>query len=230
MFWNNVKIALRNLRKNKLFAFINIAGLALGMTLYVLGGLIAKYESTHDTFFANSDRTYTLGSHAAPELNVGIDKLNTVFSAVGPIVEAELSDVEAVARTLRYEYLVTMGDNSYYQTILFSDPALLKIFDFDYIDGSGDALDDPSGLIITETAAIRYFGESNVVGEVITRDNEDDFDVSAVIEDIPQNSHFNSSLVQEEKLEVFASVKALGPMRDFDEAGGWNNLSRGNMT
>lgn len=230
MFWSNVKIALRNLRKNKLFAFINIAGLALGMTLYVLGGLIAKYENTHDSFFANSDRTYTLGSHAAPELNVGIDKLNTVFSAVGPIVEAELSDVEAVARTLRYEYLVTMGDNSYYQTILFSDPELLKIFDFDYIDGSGDALDDPSGLVITETAAIKYFGESNVVGEVITLDNEYDFYVSAVIEDIPQNSHFNSSMVQEAKLEVFASVKALGPMRDFDETGGWNNLSMGNMT
>ena len=230
MFLSNVKIALRNLRKNKLFAFINIAGLALGMTLYVLGGLIAKYESTHDAFFANSDRTYTLGSHAAPELNVGIDKVNTVFSAVGPIVEAELSDVEAVARTLRYEYLVTMGDNSYYETILFSDPALLKIFDFDYIDGSGDALDGPSGLVITEAAAIKYFGESNVVGEVITLDNEYDFYVSAVIEDIPQNSHFNSSMVQEAKLEIFASVKALGPMRDFDEAGGWNNLSMGNMT
>jgi putative ABC transport system permease protein len=49
MFWNNLKIALRTLRKNKLFAFINIAGLALGMTIYVLGGLIVEYEGTHDT-------------------------------------------------------------------------------------------------------------------------------------------------------------------------------------
>jgi putative ABC transport system permease protein len=230
MFWNNVKIALRNLRKNKLFAFINIAGLALGMTIYVLGGLIAKYEGTHDTFFANSDRTYTIGSHAAPELNVGVDKLATVFSAIGPIIETELSDVEAVARTLRYEYLVTMGDDSYYQTILFCDAELLEIFDFNYIDGRADALDMPSGIVITETAAIKYFGETNVVGEVITLDNEYDYFVAAVIEDIPQNSHFNSSLVQEEKLEIFASVKALGPMRDFDEAGEFHNLSMGNMT
>ena len=70
MFWNNVTIALRNLRKHKLFAFINIVGLALGMTIYVLGGLIAKYESTHDTFFANADRIYSIGSYAAPGLNV----------------------------------------------------------------------------------------------------------------------------------------------------------------
>jgi len=230
MFWNNVKIALRNLRKNKLFAVINIVGLALGMTIYVLGGLIGKYESTHDAFFANSDRTYTVGAYASPTLNVGIDQMNAVFSAVGPIIEAELSDVEAVARTLRAEYLVTMGDNSYYQTILFTDPAILEIFDFNYVDGGDDALANPSGIVITETAAIKYFGETNVVGEVITLDNAYDFYVSAVIEDVPQNSHFNSSMVQEGQLEILATVKALGPMRDFDEAGEWDNWSLGNMT
>ena len=194
MFWNNLKIALRNLRKNKLFATINISGLALGMTIYVLGGLIAEYEGSHDAFFENSDRIYTVGSFAAPELNVGIDSLNATFSAVGPIIEAELSDVEAVARTLRYEYLVTMGENSYYETILFSDAALLDIFDFNYIDGSADALNNPSGVVITETAAIKYFGETKVVGEVITLDNQYDYYVAAVIEDIPSNSHFRSSL------------------------------------
>ena len=111
MFWNNVKIAIRNLRKNKLFAAINIAGLALGMTIYVLGGLIAEYESSHDVFFENIDRTYTIGSFASPDLNVGIDQINATFSAVGPIIEAELSEVEAVARTLRYEYLVSMRED-----------------------------------------------------------------------------------------------------------------------
>jgi len=230
MFWSNVKIALRNLRKNKLFAVINIVGLALGMTIYVLGGLIGKYESTHDAFFANSDRTYTVGAYAAPALNVGIDQMNATFSAVGPIIETELSDVEAVARTLRYEYLVTMGENSYYQTILFADPAILDIFDFNYVDGGADALDSPSGIVITESSAIKYFGETDVVGEVITLDNAYDFYVSAVIEDVPQNSHFNSSMVQEGQLEIIAAVKALGAMRDFDEAGEWDNWSLGNMT
>lgn len=230
MFWNNVKIALRNLRKNKLFAVINIAGLTLGMSIYVLGGLITKYEATHDAFFINSDRTYTIGAHVAPGMNVGVDQLNVVFSAVGPILEAELPDIDAVARTLRREYLVSVGDNSYYETLFFSDPELLDIFDFKYIDGSDDALDDPTGVLISEATAIKYFGEANVVGEVITLDNEFDFYVAAVIEDVPQNSHFNSSMIQEGTLEVVASIKALGPMRDFDEAGDWSDLSMGNMT
>ena len=197
MFWNNVKIALRNLRKNKLFAFINIAGLALGMAIYVFGGLIGKYESTHDTFFKNSERTYTIGSYASPQMNVGIDQINATYSAIGPIIEAQLADVDRVARTTRWQYLVSMGDDSFYQSIIFADAAFLDIFDFTYIDGDSRALQSPTGVVITESAATKYFGRTDVVGEVITLDNKYDFFVAAVIEDLPQNSHFNSSLVQD---------------------------------
>ena len=148
MFWNHVKVALRNLRKNKLFAIINIVGLAIGLTIYVFGGLLVKYESTHDMFFENASRIYTVGATAAPELNVGVDRFNSTFSAVGPIVETELGeDVEAVARTIRSEYLLSIGRESFYEDILFADPTLLDIFDFDYLHGDASALRDPRGLV-----------------------------------------------------------------------------------
>ena len=86
MFWNNVKIALRNLKKNKVFAAINIIGLSIGLTVYVLGGLLTEYEETHDLFFENAARTYTIGSRAAPGLDVGVDDFDSTFSAVGPII------------------------------------------------------------------------------------------------------------------------------------------------
>jgi len=108
MLWNNIIVALRNLRKNKAFAAINISGLALGLTIYVFGGLLVEYENTHDQSFANVDRIYTIGATAAPELNVGVDKFNSTFMAVGPIIKTELQDVEAVARTRNQEYLLTM--------------------------------------------------------------------------------------------------------------------------
>ena len=66
MLWNNIIIALRNLRKNKSFAAINISGLAIGLTIYVFGGLLVEYANTHDQSFANVDRIYTIGSTAAP--------------------------------------------------------------------------------------------------------------------------------------------------------------------
>ena len=145
MFWNNVKIALRSLRKNKVFAAINIFGLAIGMTIYVFGGLLVKYESTHDAFFANADRVYTIGSVATPELNVGFDRFTATWTAVGPIIDAEIDDVEAVARTIATEYLLTIGDDRFYQMLRAADPSLLEIFDLDYLDGDASALEDPSG-------------------------------------------------------------------------------------
>jgi len=230
MFWNNVKIAIRNLRKNKLFAIINIAGLALGMTIYVFGMLLVGYEQTHDAFFENSDRTYIVGAYAAPELDIGVKGMNSTVSAVGPIIEAELSDVEAVARTIRYEYLVTMGSDSFYQQTWFADAQLLQIFDFNYIHGDATALDDPTGMLITQAAATKYFASTDVIGETITLDNQFDFHITAVIEDIPQNSHFNSLPVMETDMDVITSIKALKRLRDFDEAGEWDNWSMGNMT
>ncbi len=230
MLWNNIKISLRNLRKNKGFATINIAGLAIGMTIYVFGGLLVEYEDTHDAFFENSDRTYTVGSYFAPEMNIGIDQLNTAWSAIGPIIESELSDVEAVARTVGFEYLISMDEDSYYQMIRFTDPALLQIFDLKYIHGDSNALNDPSGVIISETVAIKYFGDTDVLGKVVTLDNEFDFRIAAVFEDIPQNSHFNSMPIMETPFDLLAPIASLSRMRDFDEAGEWDNISMGNMT
>jgi len=230
MFWNNVKIALRNLKKNKGFAAINITGLAIGLTIYVFGSLLVDYERTHDAFFDKYDRIFSIGATAAPDLNVGFEKFNAVQSAVGPILEAELTDIEAIARTIEIEFLVEMGADSFYQGIRFTDPALLEIFDFEYIQGDASALEDASSLVISESAAIKYFGTTDAVGKVVTLDNEFDFSVSAVIRDVPRNSQFNSQLVVDSKLDVLAPMQALTRTRELDIAGNWTNLSLGNMT
>ena len=207
MFWNNVKVALRNLRKKKLFATINIFGLAIGLTIYVFGGLVVNYERTHDMFFENAERIYTIGSTAAPEMNVGIDNFNSTFAAVGPIIEAELQDVEAVARTIGNEFLLSVGAESFYEQLQFADPELLDIFDFEYLHGDNSALLDPSGLLITESTAIKYFGRSDVLGEVFTFDNEFDFHVTAVIEDVPLNSHLAGSVIVDNGLTVLVPIR-----------------------
>ncbi|MGB5630295.1 MAG: hypothetical protein WBM57_13055, partial [Woeseiaceae bacterium] len=230
MFWNNVKIALRNLRKNKVFALVNILGLALGLTIYVFGGLLVKYESTHDMFFRNSANIYTIGSIAAPDLDVGVDKFNATFSAVGPLIKAELQDVELVARTVTSEYLLSVGDKSFYEGLHFADATFLDIFDFNYIYGDSTALQDPSGLLLTESSAIKYFGRTDVLGETITFDNEYDFHVTAVIKDVPFNSHFTSSVIMDNGFNFVVPIDGLNRMRDWDLAGNWRNLSIGDMT
>ena len=231
MLWNHIIVALRNLRKNKAFAAINISGLAIGLTIYVFGGLLVEYENTHDRSFANVDRIYTIGGTAAPELNVGFNKFNAVFMAVAPLIKAELTDIDAVARTRNDEYLLTMGPESFYQGLRFADPEFLEIFDFKYLHGDSSALDNPTGLLITETIAIKYFGKTDVVGEVVTFDNEFDFSITAVVEDPPLNSHFNSLIVTDQGFGVVAPFRALNTLRDYDaDVGDWNNLSIGDLT
>ena len=230
MLWNNIKIALRNLRKYKGYAAINIVGLALGLTIYVFGGLIYDYEKSHDMFYENSPRIYSIGSTASPEAKLPFTEFDAVYSTVGPMIEAEITDVEAVGRTISREFLLTMGSESFYEGMLFADPTLTRIFDFNYIHGDETALEDPSGILITEDVAIKYFGRTDVMGEVVTFDNEYDFRVAAVIENLPRNTHFNSSLVQNQQMGIVAPLLALNRMRDWDMAGNWNNLSLGNMT
>jgi len=230
MFWNNIKIALRNLRKNKVFALVNILGLALGLTIYVFGGLLVKYEQTHDMFFENASRTYTIGSTVAPGMNVGVDHLNATFTAIGPIIESELQDVQAVARTVGSEYLLSVDDKSFYEGVNFADAAFLDIFDFEYIHGNSAALQDPSGLVISESAAIKYFGRTDVLGEIITFDNEFDFHVTAIMEDVPLNSHLRSSIIVDGDFGFLLPITGLNRMRDWDLAGNWSNLSISNMT
>ena len=230
MFWNNVKVAIRNLRKNKLYATINIFGLAMGMTIFVFAGLVANYERTHDTFFEKSSRTYTIGGFTAPGADFGIDRVNSAWTTIAPIVEAELADVERTARSIINEYLVSIDADGFYQQIRFVDPAFLEIFDLDYIAGDPSVLDDPSAILLTENAAIRYFGRTDVLGEVMTLDNEFDFFVGAVVEDVPLNSHLNSMMIMEAPFEIVMPIKALSKMTGFAEAGDWYNLGMQNMS
>jgi putative ABC transport system permease protein len=230
MFWNNVKVAIRNLRKNKSYATINIAGLAMGMTIFVFASLVANYERTHDAFFEKSSRTYTIGAIVAPGADFGVDRVNSAWTTIAPIVKAELADVEHTARAMITEYLVSVDADGFYQQIRFVDPAFLEIFDFNYIDGDSTVLDDPSAILLTENAAIRYFGRTDVVGEVMSLDNEFDFFVGAVVEDVPLNSHLNSMMIMEAPFEMVLPIKALTKMTDFDEAGNWYNLGVQNMS
>ena len=230
MFWNNVKIALRNLKKHKLFALINVIGLAIGMAIYVFGTVLADYERSHDLFFENASRTYTVGSAINPEAGLGIRELDSAHTALGPIIDAEVADVELVARSLRREFLVTIGADSFYQRIRFVDPAFTRIFDLSYKVGESEAIDDPSAVVISETLARKYFGDEDPIGKVITLDNDFDFHVAAVVEDVPLNSHFNSALIETATLDMFISFNALSRLRDYDPAGEWQNISMFDLT
>ncbi|MCB2091262.1 MAG: ABC transporter permease [Alphaproteobacteria bacterium] len=230
MFSNYVKIAIRSILKNKLYAIINVLGLSVGLAIYLFGGLLSDYEYSHDSFFKNFDRIYTLRGNVSPQANIGVSQIDTVQSAVGPFIKSDIPDVDAVARTILREFLITVGEDNYYQSVRFTDPELLKIFDFDFIHGDETALDGSNGIIISETLAQKYFGNENPVGQSITLDHENDLTVMAVIRDIPKNSHFNSQILMSTPLGILIPMRAMERITEFQPDTNWGNTSSGNMT
>ena len=232
MYANYVKLALRNMAKNRLYAFINVVGLAIGLAVFLFGVVLATYERDHDSMFSKRDSIYTAGSVFADGADIGVLETDSIYTAMGPLMEAELGELNAVARTVTREYLVTVGDSndSYYHTVTFADPAFTEIFDFDYLHGDGSAIADPSGIILSESTAQKYFGRTDVVGEVLTLDHEHDFIVKAVIVDIPADSHFNSSLIQQRDERAFANLGTLDRITEFGFDEDWGNLSMGDLT
>ncbi len=230
MFNNYIKIAIRSIAKNKLYATINILGLSMGLAIYLFGGLLADYEYSHDAFFENSNRIYTIRGKVNSDANVGVGQIDGVQSAVGPLIKAELNEVEYVARTKIREFLISVGEDNYYQNLRFADPEIMEIFNFEFVYGDKSALQSSTGIVITETIAKKYFGDENPIGKTITLDHEHDLTVAAQIRDLPANSHFNSQIILSRPLDILVPMNAMERITDFVPDTNWGNTSMGDLT
>ena len=227
MFKSYLIMALRSIAKNKLYAFVNILGLAIGLTVFLFAGMLANYEQEHGTMFANHERTYIIGSTLAPNANLSVNALDNTYPAVGPLVEHNVPNVEQVARTIYRTYLLSHEDKHFHQRITFTDQAFTRIFDLEYLAGSKHALDDPNGLILTRSIANKMFGTTEgLIGKEVSINHNYSVYVSAVVEDLPKNSHFVSSLLSD-PAEIFISLVALNRFDGWDLAGNWSNISTG---
>ncbi|MBL4681739.1 MAG: ABC transporter permease [Pseudomonadales bacterium] len=230
MLNNYILIAWRQLFKNKLYTTINMLGLVTGLTVYLFGTLLVDYEENHDAFYKNFERIFTVGTVFSPTANIGVSQDPSIYSGFTPFIKAEVEEIESIARTIHRKFLLTVGDDNYYQDIRFADPALLTIFDLDYIEGNSDALKEPEGVLLSENTARKLFGSTSVIGELITLDHKTTLHVTAVFKNLPRNTHFNSALIGGLEFEVVAPLTALNKAADWDLAGNFNNLSSGNYT
>jgi putative ABC transport system permease protein len=226
MFKNYLKIALRALTVNRLYAVINIFGLAIGLTIFLFGGMIADYENSHDAVWEDKERIYYVGSLLSPQANIGVKQIDTTYSALGPLFKEGIPEVEYMARTIRRTYLASAGDKQFNETVWFTDADLFRIFSFTYLQGDSSALDDPEGVILTRAQAEKMFGRVDVRGEMIRLNHDHEFRVQAVIEDLPLDTHFKSNMIMGYSYNIFFSLKALERIADWEA--NYYNTSAGN--
>jgi len=190
MFKNYFKIAFRNLWKNKAFSFINIAGLAVGMASAILILLWIQNEMSHDRFHDNLDRIYTLNNR--DKFNGELWAWNTTPKILAPTLKNEFPDIDEATRVTRANFLFSVEDKRLNAQGSFVDPNFLKVFTFPLEKGNDSiALNSVDQIVITQQFAKKLFGNEEAFGKVLRIDSTDNFTVTGVLKDLPNNTRFN---------------------------------------
>lgn len=191
MYKNYLVIAWRTFLKSKGYSFINISGLAVGLSACLLIGLYVKHELSYDSFHKNADRIYRVSM----ELKFGDNHLNLALAnpLFGETAKEEVPQVEVATRLQWYgSFLIKKGSENIREgNIAWADSTLFDVFTMPMISGNPKtALTEPNSIVITESVARKYFDRTDVVGETFTIDNTQSRKITGVIKDLPSNMHF----------------------------------------
>lgn len=198
MLRNYIKIAIRNLRRNKGYSFINIAGLAIGMACCLLILLYVKDELSYDGFHQNKDRIYRILSFST--IGGTTRQFARHPSALSQALAEAIPEVEAFTRIFTFPNTRISYQNNTFEIRDFyiADESFFSIFSHDFIAGDPiTALASPNSLVITKNTAIQIFGDEDPIGKSITFQAAriDDLKITGVIKNIPENSHYNFDMM-----------------------------------
>jgi putative ABC transport system permease protein len=196
MFKNYLIIAFRNLLKTRQFSLINILGLSIGMTAFLVILHYVSFEKSYDKFYTNSDRIYRLRYERYSEDGESV-RFASCCPPAGLRIRKLLPEVELVARICHYPASVSYIENRFIEERLFyAEPDFFKIFKFKFIDGDpANVISEPNTALISRSTARKYFGEENPMGKSIKLDNKTEYQITGVFEDIPENSHIKFDIV-----------------------------------
>jgi len=198
MFKNYIKTAIRNLRKSKGFTALNIIGLAAGLGVCLLIVLYVTDELSYDRYNVNADRIYRVD--ADNFVNNTKFEAATVSNFLGPTLVASYPKVQQMVRFRHPGDLVVRKGNDHIldHHFAFADSTIFKVFTLPMIAGDPNtALNSPRSIVIDESAALRYFNSTDVVGRTLEIGNDNlPLKITGVIRDMPAQSHFHFSFIR----------------------------------
>ncbi|MEM9672284.1 MAG: FtsX-like permease family protein [Bacteroidota bacterium] len=216
MLKSYLKIAYRNLLKNKVFSLINILGLAIGMAACLLILQYVRFELSYEDFHTNADNIYrvTLDLYNGSEF---IETDCETYGNLGPYLTEQHPEVLNFVRFYNYESIeVKVKDQKFIEDRLyFADSSAFTVFTYEVIHGNPTtALSFPFQTVLTTSTAQKYFGRTDVVGEAIEIDNKP-YQVTAIIADVPLNTHL--------KFDFLLSHTTVGKIWRWYDKNTWNS-------
>ncbi|HEV8284624.1 MAG TPA: ABC transporter permease [Chitinophagaceae bacterium] len=222
MIRNYFKIAWRNLLRYKGFSFINILGLAIGLACCVLVGLFIKDELSYDKYNKEANRIYRVVKDFVNDDGSKLPDATTP-PAIGAAIQKEIPEIDHVVRFMPGwggKFYVRNGEKRFIEENLYrADSSIFDVFTFQFLQGDPKtALKAPDAVVLTESMVKKYFGNENPINKILEVDQWGPRMVTAVIKDIPENSHFDIDL-----LIPLRFRNADGSLRDINSNWGWYN-------
>lgn len=188
--------AYRQILRRPAFSVINIFGLSIGLSACLLILMYVFDELSYDRFHSKADRMYRISVHGV----FGSNEFNSTYTPA-PLAAAmlhEFPEVENVTRLmLRSQHAIQVGDKSFIEDgFLYADSTFFEVFDFKLLEGDPKkVLTEPRSIVLTSSAAKRYFGNENPMGKTIRENNEHHYTVTGIVADVPENSHFRFNVI-----------------------------------
>lgn len=223
MFKLNLKIALRNLWKHKVYTFINVAGLSVGMAGCILIFIFIRYQLSYDDDFSNKDRIYRVVSNW--KYKSGTDASQGVPIPLAAAIRNDIPQLEKVAAIQRASGVLAALDQTGqlkfkdYEAAYFAQPEFFEIFNFNWL--SGDPKRDlfaPNTVALSEKAAIKYFGDwRNALGKTLRFQKNEDCRITAIFKDRPENTSLPLEVVFSYATFSLKDDKNFGTVRSSSE-------------
>ncbi len=210
MLKNYIKLAIRNITKSKLYAAVNIIGLAVGLACVLVIMSYLQLELSYDSFYENNEGLYRVTVNWEDDGEWVESAKN--HSPLAILIDQQVTEVLHTARVFPYPVFISVDkiNKSKETRFCFADSTFFSVFNFEVISGDlTSALNIPMSTVLTEDLAIKYFGSTDIVGKELFYEDErqsTSLTVTAVIENLPQNTHFDF-----EMLTSFSSLEQLMP-------------------
>ncbi len=219
MFKNYFKTAWRNIRKNKVFAFINITGLAIGIAASLILFIIVKYELSYDTFQKNYSSIYRVVTQE--KYSDGITYNDGITIAASEALKTYFPQITFSAVASTYGSQITVNDNKKFiedKGILFCEPQFFKVFDYTWLNGNATSLNEPNNVVLSQATAEKYFGSwQQAIDKTIKLDNNITLKVTGILANPPANSSF--------PLNVLISYQTFKSNTQYGYTDEWNGTS-----
>lgn len=195
MFKNYLLVAIRNAFKHKFYATINVLGLAIGMTCCLLLFLYVSQELNYDAFHSKSDRIYRL----VTDIKTPTETLNIgeTSSPMAVYMKSDFPEVENIVRLDEAQFLLQKDGQTFQEdNAMLADSTFFQVFSFNLLSGNPNtALEAPFSLVLTKSAATKYFGNEDPLGQRLILENEYDCTITGVMENVPENSSFDFDML-----------------------------------